>query len=62
MRVLLTFFALPEGEGEMNIQFFQMKLTSGRYKTKDADYSHNVQSTYEISCYPILWVLEVSVC
>lgn len=52
--MLLTFFALPEGEGEMNIQFFQMKLTSGRYKTKDADYSHNVQSNYEISCYPIL--------
>lgn len=37
-------FILPEGEEQMNIQFLQMKLVSGRYKTKAADYSHNVQS------------------
>lgn len=37
-------FILPEGEEQMNIQFLQMKLASGRYKTKAADYSHNVQS------------------
>lgn len=62
MLVLLTCFTLPEGEEEMNIQFLQMKLASGWYETKDAGYSHNVQSNYETSCYRVLWVLEVSVC
>lgn len=59
--MLLMFFILPEGEEEMNIQFFRMKLASGRYTTKAADYSHNVQSNCAASSCHVLWVLRGSV-
>lgn len=44
MLVILVFFALPEGEEAVNIQFLQIKLAGGHYKTKDTDDSHKMQT------------------